>query len=198
MIEQLGGLGRPYRRALALTLLLIVMLSLFSILVEPWLSRSFTHGEEMDRLTAELEARRSMVDRIPALKARLASLEQDPQSGKRLLSGANPALASTTLQSSLRTILDTSAVQIVSVEGLPADSAAKNEKGPTRIAARVTFRAHETALRSVLQGVASAVPFLYVQRLGVSATGGKPADLKGAASHLIVTLEVFGYWRAAS
>jgi hypothetical protein len=198
MIEQLGGLGRPYRRALALTLLLVAMLSLFSILVEPWLSRSFIHGQEMERLTAELEARRSMAERIPALKARLASLEQDPQSGKRLLSGANPALASTTLQSSLRTVLDASAVQIVSVEGLPADSTKKNDKGPMRIAARVTFRAHEAALRDVLQGVASAVPFLYVQRLGVNAAGGEPVDLKGAASHLIVTLEVFGYWRATS
>jgi Type II secretion system (T2SS), protein M subtype b len=195
MTPQLRSLPKPHRRALALAVLVLLLFAVFSIVIAPWLSRSFSHGQDMARLSAALESRQGMIDRIPALEVRLTTLKKDPQSGKRLLGGANASLASTALQASLRSILGGGAVQIVSVEGLPVDPALKKDKGPTRIAARITFRAHEAALRDVLQGVAAAVPFLYVQRLQVNATGGKPADLKSAASHLIVTLEVFGYWR---
>lgn len=196
MNDALGGLSKPYRRALALTLLAIIVLFIFATVIEPWLSASLAHGRRMARLSAELETRQSMAERIPALEARLAALESDPQSGKRLLPGANPALAAASLQGALRHVLSSSKAQIVSVEGLPGESASKGGSGSARIAARITVRGDETELRDVLHGIETAVPFLYVQRLQVNAAGGKVADVKSAASHLIVTVEVFGYWRA--
>jgi Type II secretion system (T2SS), protein M subtype b len=192
----LGGLSKPYARALALALLLAFLMLVYAVAIEPWLGAAIAHRERMAELAGELEARQSLADRLPSLEARLQALKTDPGSARRLLAGANPAFAATGLQGQLRTIFSAAKTDIVSVEALPADPASAREKGPMRIAARVVFRGQEAGLRDVLRGIEAAVPFLYVQRLAVNTNGGRVADVKSAASHLIVTVEVFGYWRA--
>ncbi len=185
------GLSKPYRRALALTLLAFGLFNVLSIVVGPWLGGGLKHAADIERLSSALRARQIMVERIPVLEARLAELKKDPQSGKRLLDGANATLAAASLQSQVRSILVQSNASVMSVEGLNSEP----EKPLQHVSTRVVFRGGETILRNVLHRLETAVPFLYVDRLTINTTGGKVADTKSAASHLVVTLEVFGYWR---
>lgn len=190
-----GSLAKPYRRALAVTLLLALLALLNSLLIAPWLEGAIAHGERMQERARLLEARQEMVDRIPLLEAKLKALKADPQSGKRLLQGASPASALTGLEAELRAILAATKAQIVSVEGLPFEGAAKREHaGPARVACRVILRGSEAMLAEALGGIERAVPFVYIEKMSLNNTASKVADVKAAQSHLLITLEIFGYW----
>jgi hypothetical protein len=138
---------------------------------------------------AQIDSRRELVAREPALRASLAALEQSPLWTH--FRRAEPSFdARLELDRTIQSVRATAELTIRATERLPATLAGS----VTRYGVTVRTTAHIAQLNAFLTGLRSASPHLRVENLRVVA----PTVGNGAApEYLDVSIDVVGYLLAA-
>lgn len=185
----------PQSRALALGLVAVVLIVLWSLAVAPiW--AAFANQDEArvsaERLVHEYQ-RRSVP--LATLQARLDALKQQHATEAGLIEAANPAVAGATLQTEIRRVIAAHGGMLRSVQPLPPSQEASYQK----IAVRIDTTVPSNRLIDVLYDLEAAVPYLLAETFELRAPESPNAP-KGAHGHPEVTLraDLYGYMRAAT
>jgi len=176
-------------RQVAGGLLALAVIVLLAVLVLPtWYLHNY-----YDRALAE---RRDRVDRLsriagtrPEVTRQLEAMRAKDTRRFFLRSGA-PALTVAEAQEIVRRLVESSGGRLITMQALPS----KDEGRYRQVAAQVQLAANIHALRKILHGVETNVPYLFVENLMVKTqVPGNFRPGPGAEPEMFVTFEVQGY-----
>jgi hypothetical protein len=180
-------LTMPQRRALALSVLGLLVLALIGAMALPlsYLRRQDAELAEGNRRIAELEAR------IPGREQLLAQ-ERDLQSSldteRALLPGSTPAVAAAQLQGDLAGLAAAMGGEITTVQILEPEEAAPF----ARIGLRLSLVGDTATVRDFLYAVETREPMLIVRRMELGGSN-VASDASPENPVLGATFEVYGY-----
>ena len=176
-------------RQVAGGLLALAVIVLLAVLVLPtWYLHNY-----YDRALAE---RRDRVDRLsriagtrPEVTRQLEAMRAKDTRRFFLRSGA-AALSVAEAQEIVRRLVESSGGRLITMQALPS----KDEGRYRQVAAQVQLAANIHALRKILHGVETNVPYLFVENLMVKTqVPGNFRPGPGAEPEMFVTFEVQGY-----
>lgn len=186
-------MSRIYRKALALSLLLIVCIVSVELVAAPiW--RAYRGNQET---IAELRGYLARYQQVAATRAGsrrlLDRLAEQSQRETLTLSEQNLSRAAGALQENLKALLDAGGGKLMSTRMLPVI-----EEGPFyRLAAQVRLQADSETIGPVLYALESNFPYLFLDGLSVAARRARRARNGAVASiPLDVSVEVVTYLRA--
>ncbi|MDH3659748.1 MAG: type II secretion system protein GspM [Alphaproteobacteria bacterium] len=188
--------GSPVSRTLALAILAALPLLAVQGAVAPYAERYRQNREAIVQATQLVARYQSLADRRVGLEAEIARLDAAESPDAGYLEGASDALAAAELQDLVETMVETAGGQVVSVQTLPSSST-EQEEAPFRTGLQVRFAAAVDQLANALYALETGEPFLFVDRLDVSKSGGGKREAEPGAPTVDVRLDVFGYrmWR---
>ncbi len=174
-------------KALALGLCVLMLAMIYLIVVEPLFGFYQSGAQRLqERLDLVERLRRSAHD-LPRLRAAADQWRARSGADNLLLDGASDAIAAATLQSTVKDLVVQGGATLTSAEILPLDS----EDNFQRIGIRVAFSGGLELLTSVLHGIETATPKLFVDNLDIRSAGGSDDD--DASPALTISLEVHGF-----
>jgi hypothetical protein len=186
---------RIYSKALALSLLLLVLIAVVELLAAPlwrmYQGNQQTIGELRDQLHRYTAVAATRADTQGLLQRLEEHLEQDGLT----LDQPNSGRAAAALQERVKTLVDAAGAKLMSTRMLPD----KNEGGFQRVAAQVGLRATTDSLGPLLLGLEGDFPYLFLDRLSIVSRGRRGGRSGPVASvPLDVKMEITGYLRAKS
>jgi hypothetical protein len=140
----------------------------------------------------ELDARRDMVhrlqvsaDHLPALRAESERLGKESAKGSVLLTGNGPTVAAAQLQSTVKEIVENNGAHLSSSEILAPDTADSFQK----IGLHVSFSGDLTLLTTVLRGIETSHPAMFVDNVEIRGGANSGDD----AQSLSIAFDVYGF-----
>lgn len=177
----------PRGRALALTLLLVVLGGLYLIVVSPLRELYLERAAVIENQRMLLPRLRATADEVPALRARVEQLRTAAGTRKITLDGASDALAAAALQSRIEELAASVGATIGSTESLPAEA----RSGYRRIGLRYVLSGPYETLVKFLAKLEAATPPLVIDNLHIHGVLRRPGT--PAAAGLDAGLDVYGY-----
>lgn len=190
----IGSEHRLARRGLAVFLLVLPVVLIWQILAAPLLERYLNAGTAIEQSAQLLARYRANASHKAQLMAASATRRQELAQVRGFIDGANQPLASSTLQTALRRIVEAQGGAVRVLTMLPPTK----DAGYDRLTARLEVAVTADRLGDLLHGVeASASPSMAIDVLEVRAPdqGGAGQKAEGNTS-LVVRLDVVGYWAA--
>lgn len=184
-------LSLPLRRAGALSLLIAVVMTIYSICIDPFVSAYTGNLATATQLQAALERYRQAAARLPAMTQTLQNLRADQAAQQGYLNGTNEAVAAATLQDRLKGLVTREGGQLQSTQAMPQTQVPGN---PQRVGIRAHMIARLDELQAVLYRLESEMPVLFVENLSIRVVTATAAD----EGLLDVNLDVIGYLGEAS
>lgn len=177
----------PRGRALALTLLLVVLGGLYLVVVSPLRELYLERAAVIENQRMLLPRLRATADEVPALRARVEQLRTAAGTRKITLDGASDALAAAALQSRIEELAASVGATIGSTESLPAEA----RSGYRRIGLRYVLSGPYETLVKFLAKLEAATPPLVIDNLHIHGVLRRPGT--PAAAGLDAGLDVYGY-----
>lgn len=183
----------PLRRALALTLLALVLATGWSAIIEPLLA-------EWQRQDMEAAQSSRLLAGYRRLAARRAELEREWQAAQEavparqgLMEGGDATLLAAMLQSRIKQIVEGNGGQVRSMQILPQARESDFEK----VGIQMDFAIASGGLAAALHEIETARPYLFIEALSLRAPD---APLSGAPAEqqLSVRWNVHGYAKASA
>jgi hypothetical protein len=180
------------RRATALALLIAPILLTWQLVCAPLLERYVQTEDAIDRSVQLLSRYRANAGEKEKLAAELVTRRQNVSANRSFIEAPNQPLAASTLQGSLRRLLEANGASIRTLSVQPP----VRDAGFDRLIARVEFGVDADRLIGVLHGIESATaPNLTIDSLDIRAPDqGIPAQKAEANTSLTVRLDAAGYW----
>jgi general secretion pathway protein M len=169
--------------ALGITFIMVVLVYL--VIISPILQ---LYGSGAERL----QSRRDMVERLqvseralPRLRAEAARLRDPSHNGAVLLVGSSPTVAAAQLQTALKEIVEAGGSRLASSEILAPEA----QDGYQKVGLHVSFSGDLTLLTSVLRGIETARPAMFVDNVEIRG-GANPGE---ASQTLAIAFDVYGF-----
>lgn len=186
------SLSRPIRRLLAVALLLVLVLGVWSLVIAPL--REYVAGTETDitRLQAALARGAASDQELAPLQAEVAALKQHHDDIGGFIQGTNESIAAAQLQTRVVAAAEAAGGELQSVQTLPL-----RDDGRYR---RITVQAEMTTTLPIVQRIVYALeattPYLFFDKLEInSRLSTLDAAHAGQNPTLDLRFEVSGYMR---
>jgi general secretion pathway protein M len=186
-------MSKIYRKALALSLLLIVCIVSVELVAAPVWRAYRGNQETIAELREQLARYRQIAASRDATRGLLDRLAERREHEALTLSEPNLSRAAAALQQNLKSVLDAGGGRLMSTRMLPIEQ----EGSFYRLAAQVRLQADTETLGPVLLALESSFPYLFLDSLSVVSRGARRTR-KGVAptTPLDVSVEVLAYLRA--
>lgn len=180
----------------ALLLLALVIGLLYLLVNQVWMGQYRHYQTHAERLLDRLHNLQRLATARPELEKAIQSIRDDQRTAAYFLPPAAPALAAADLQQRVKSLVEGSGGNLLSVQALPV----VEEGGMVRVAVGVTLQGDVGALQKTLHGLESQVPLLFVDNLEVTARQFRPRLPDGKIApytrvQLNSQFEVSGYLR---
>jgi len=174
-------------KALALGICVVLLAIFYLVAVAP-LVVVYGDGQQ------ELQERQDMAERLqgtvrdlPRLRALAAQWQQKSSVNDLLLPASSDAVATASLQSTVKALVTQGGSTLTTTEILPSQT----EDNLHRVGIHVAFNANLPLLTAVLRGIETAHPRLFVDNLDIHGEGKAGAD--AADPRLAVAFDVYGF-----
>jgi len=170
--------GKTQQRLLAITILMVAVVSLLAMILLPiWSVNSTYTGriEQQQELLARLEKLAAQHD---TLRTRHQALQQSRTGSGQTLVSDSPAMAAAELQRIVKTTTGRNAIQLMSTQILPA----VEEKDFTKIALRVRIHGPLSGLVEAIYDLEAKSLFLFLDNLTMYPASTRIRLRTGAAS----------------
>jgi len=170
--------GKTQQRLLAITILMVAVVSLLAMILLPiWSVNSTYTGriEQQQELLARLEKLAAQHD---TLRTRHQALQQSRTGSGQTLVSDSPAMAAAELQRIVKTTTGRNAIQLMSTQILPA----VEEKDFTKIALRVRIHGPLSGLVEAIYDLEAKSLFLFLDNLTMYPASTRNRLRTGAAS----------------
>jgi general secretion pathway protein M len=184
----MATLSRPVRRVLALGLLIIPPLALYTLVIAPAIDAYWQGREEIEDMRHQSERYAQVARDAGELERRLTALRRATGGHDGYLAGENETLVGAALQLRVKTLIEESGGAVRSSQILPF----RDETGVRRITVRLQSTQSTAGLAQALAALASDQSTLMVDQLDVRA---RPVAQQAAAGPLEVRLDVSGLMR---
>jgi general secretion pathway protein M len=191
----MASLSLRSRRFVAVGLLALVLLALYSFVVGPLLADYADSRHEVADSRAALAHYQEIGRDIPDLKQQLDALHRQGATGAGYLDGRNETLVAAALQERLKGAVVQTGGRLTSTQVL-----ASTEKGQTRrVVVRGQMQMSIAALQRVLYTLESGSPYLFIDNLDVRPILGSRAPGTADSDALLdVHFDVYGYMRSGA
>ena len=152
------------RRVAALSVLLLLLLSLGIYAIVPWFGAIGQHQVRIEMLQRQLRGNQALLANESAIDDELTRLEQLSGAQTLLFTAAKPALAAADLRELIGEIVVDSGAQLVSVQEYEADDLA----GARAIGLRAHLTGEAQNLSDILYALESARPAVFIDKLTVA------------------------------
>jgi len=179
-------------RPLAVLILLGAIGLVYLGALEPLLDDYRTTSEAIADRQAAIARFRRVAAELPQRRAELATLRQRQAASVGFLEGTNDALIAAQIQNRIKALVEAARGELKSTQVLPVQEEGKYR----RITIRVQMMLDTEAAQSVLYGVETASPLLFLDNLDMRAHIGADRHRETAQDPpLDVRLDVYGYMR---
>jgi general secretion pathway protein M len=124
---------------------------------------------------------------LPRLRQAAAQRDNQSFDGDLLLTGSTDAVAAATLQSVLKVLVELEGARLTSAEMLPQET--KGDVAP-RVGVRIAFFGTLELLTTVLEGIETTRPVLFVGNLDIHTAPDSKGDDEGGT--LAIAIDVYG------
>lgn len=190
-----SALSPRSRRAVAVGLLAVVLLALYSFVIGPAVASYADSRRQSARLRDELAHLQAIGRDIPDLETRLAQLHRQGATAAGYLDGQNETLVAAALQERLKAAVAATGGRLNSTQVLTIAAQGKTR----RVAVRGQMQMNIAALQRVLYTLESGSPYLFIDNLDVRPMVGPrgPQSTDGDGV-LDVYFDVYGYMRSGA
>lgn len=183
------------RRAVAVGLLVLVLLALYSFAIDPAVSSYVDSRREAAQLHDELARLQAVGRDVPDLEKQLDRLHRHGATAAGYLDGGNETLVAAALQERLKAAVAETGGRLNSTQVLTGTGQGKTR----RVAVRGQMQLNIAALQRVLYALEAGSPYLFIDNLDVrpmvGARGPQSTDGDGL---LDVHFDVYGYMRSGA
>jgi general secretion pathway protein M len=163
-IESNPGAGpRIARCVLAWVTVLLIPVTLALVVAWPWAERMGALDLEIDNARDQITRYQRLVATLPALRAELEQVNNNPDLQAFYFHAATPTLAGAALQQKVQDMVKATGGRLVSTQMLPA---VPNEKPPT-VRVRIQLQGSTDQLFDLLYQIEEARPFLFVDQVSI-------------------------------
>ena len=182
-------LGPMQKRAAALAILVVLCaLACAAVALPVWLINRH-YDDALDDATSRLERYSKIVGMRDALQKQAVEVKA-LEAKRHFLKSASPALAAAELQEQAQTIFDATGAKVNSIQVL----AHKDEGLYRQVTVQVQLVAPLTAVKSMLHGLESAHPYLFLDNISIRAPNMQVSRPEPANEpDLIVQFDLTGY-----
>ncbi|MCC4264510.1 type II secretion system protein M [Oceanimonas baumannii] len=160
------NLDAKQQKWLALALLGLVVLLVFSLIISPLFSLFWRQGERLEQLEGQLERYQRLAGELEQTEQQLQQLSAETPDDNLYLPEQRPALAQAWLQQHLNRQVAQSGGQLVSIQNAPASS-----DGPLpEVMLRVHLRSELNELVPLIHAIESGMPALFIEDLVITAS----------------------------
>ncbi|MCB1775961.1 MAG: type II secretion system protein M [Candidatus Competibacteraceae bacterium] len=184
-------------RVAALLLLILVAGAFYvGVIDQLWMGRHRLYQTNMEQLVDRLHHLERLATARPKLEEAIQTIRNDQRTSAYFLPQAAPPLAAADLQQRVKSLIEGSGGNLLSVQSLPA----VEEGNVVRVAVSVTLQGGVDTLQKTLYGLESQSPLLFVDDLQVTARRFRPRLPDGkiapyTRTQLNAQFEVAGYLR---
>jgi len=171
-------------RLLAIGILLLVLILLFSLVIGPLIGRFVSDGENIADLELQLARYQSLAAELESSQQQLRRLQSENPASDLYLPEQKAALASARLQQHFNQLLDQSGGQVLSTQDLPLS---RDEPLPG-VAIQVQIRAEIEQLVRLLYGLETSKPLLFLNDLEIVANPRLAVPYRPARSNRVQSL----------
>lgn len=151
---------------LAMVLLMSVLAVGYTLGAQPLVARFSGYLERSDLAKRKLAGYNRLIARRPAIEARMKALQEAQKHSANYLVEKTPNLAVTSLQTKVKSLVETSGGSVSSIQPLPA----KNEGKLLKVSLRVQIQGDADVIRKVIHGIESTQPLLFLDDVSITAT----------------------------
>jgi hypothetical protein len=175
-------------KALALAICLLPVAFLYLAIVSP-LRGVYESGAERLRERTELVERLQVSAReLPRLRQEAERARAASNGGALLLTGSSATVAAATLQSTMKQLVESNGAKLSSAEIL----APENKEQYQRVGIHVQFAGDLRLLMSVLRGIETSHPVMFVDNVEIRGAADAAAD-DSSGQELSITLDLYGF-----
>lgn len=174
-------------KALALGIGIALLATFYLVAVVPLLALYADGQQELQERQDMAERLQSAVRDLPRLRALAAQGQQKSAANDLLLPPSSDAVATATLQSTVKALVAQGGSTLTTTEILPSQT----EDNLHRVGIHVAFTATLPLLTAVLRGIETAHARLFVDNLDIHGDGGAGAD--ATDPRLAVAFDVYGF-----
>ena len=185
------SLSSPIRRTLALGILALLCLSVWSLVIGPLIDLSRDRRGDIAALTEQLGRLDAVVARKPELERQAASLQAQLAAAGGFWDGASPAAIAAGIQDRLRAAVVGNGGRVKST----SEASEAAEHGFRKVTVRFGIEGTIETVQQTLGAVAAAAPALFVD--GFMITGPANETARERPPVLNLDLNVAGYMRAS-
>ena len=179
-------LSLPLRRAAAISLLLAIILGVYTICIDPFVSTYSGNTETADQLQSALQKYRQMAARLPEMTRALEDLRMNQSGQQGYLTGANEAIAAAILQDRVKALIAREGGKLQTTQAMPQ---ARVPGQPQRVGVRAHMVMHLAELQAVIYRLEGMMPVLFIENLSIRAvTAGATEE-----GLLDVNLDIVGF-----
>ncbi len=171
-------LSKTQQRLLAITILMVAVVSLLAIILLPIWSVNSTYTGRIDQQQELLARLEKLAAQHDTLRARHQALQQSRTGSGQTLVSDSPAMAAAELQRIVKTTTGKNAIQLMSTQILPA----VEEKDFTKIALRVRIHGPLSGLVEAIYDLEAKSLFLFLDNLTMYPASTRNRLRTGAAS----------------
>ncbi|WMC10517.1 type II secretion system protein GspM [Oceanimonas pelagia] len=160
------NLDARQQKWLALALLALVLVLVFSLIISPLFSLFWRQGERLEQLESQLARYQRLAGELEQTEQQLQQLRAATPNDNLHLPEQRPALAQAWLQQYLNRRVAQSGGQLVSIQNAPAGS-----EGPLpEVMLRVHLRSELSELVPLIHAIESGTPALFIEDLVITAS----------------------------
>lgn len=187
----MNALSPPVRRALAVTILIVLVAALFFGVVQPLADSYLSDHQRIAQLKDAVAKYQRAAEELPARQAQLDALARDQASATGFLQGPSDTLIAAQIQNRIKSLADSAKVELRSSQVLPGAEEGKLK----RIAVREQLTGTISGILSVFHGLeATSSPSLFLDNISMRT---RPivtrANAPAADEILEVQFDVYGY-----
>lgn len=187
----MNALSPPVRRALAVTILIVLVAALFFGVVQPLADSYLSDHQRITQLKDAVAKYQRAAEELPARQAQLDALARDQASATGFLQGPSDTLIAAQIQNRIKSLADSAKVELRSSQVLPGAEEGKLK----RIAVREQLTGTISGILSVFHGLeATSSPSLFLDNISMRT---RPivtrANAPAADEILEVQFDVYGY-----
>lgn len=187
----MNALSPPVRRALAVTILIVLVAALFFGVVQPLADSYLSDHQRIAQLKDAVAKYQRAAEELPARQAQLDALARDQASATGFLQGPSDTLIAAQIQNRIKSLADSAKVELRSSQVLPGAEEGKLK----RIAVREQLTGTISGILSVFHGLeATSSPSLFLDNISMRT---RPivtrANAPTADEILEVQFDVYGY-----
>ena len=183
------SLTQKQRQLLALAILALVAVMIFTLLVAPLWAVNRHYLDTIDGLDKRLQILQRTASEGSGLRSQHEQLKRSLASNRHYLKSASEALAAANLQGIIKRVAGSKNMEVLSTQILPASE----EAGFTRVALKVRMRGNMDSMVKVFHALETGQPYLFLDNVSISSHGRRIGKINVGQNLLNVDFELIGY-----